>query len=323
MKYTIIITTADGKQTTHTTTAQDARTAHEHGAAIAQDATASIRVYPTTQDEHGEPIDAGIVRGALMVARRTAANAVRRTGGNETQCRIDKELTAANARCHGAETAERIVSVIASYSADTQDFFGYAAQGITDGIAAGLDIAEQYHSAFIALNKFVHSQRSASEHELSTEYIIDGGGDIVAINTAISAIVRGGDKWTPTDGAGMDAETAARLGAALSAALRLVTPTQRHIAELTARGYSQRQIAEKTGRGVTTIERNLANVRAKVAEYIRENAPEFAGMIDSAATTAAAERAAANNRGGKKDAEYYREYRARKAAERAAQNGNK
>jgi len=290
MRYIIIITTADGRQTINHIDAQDARTAHEHGAAIAQDASATIRVYPATQDEHGATIAAGIARGALMVARRTAANAVRRTGGNETQCRIDKELTAANARCHGAETAARIIEVISSYSADTQDFFGYAAQGITDGIAAGLDIAEQYHGAFIALNKFVHSQHSATEHELSTEFIIDGGGDIVAINTAISTIIRGGDKWTPTDGGGMDAETAARLGAAIAAAMRTVTPTQRKIAELTGRGYSQRQIAEKTGRAVVTVEKNLVNVRAKIAAYIRENAPEFAHMIDNAETAAAVER---------------------------------
>ena len=332
MHYTVIITTADGRQTINHIDAQDARTAHEHGAAMNQDATASIRVYPTTQDEHGATIDAGVARGALMVARRTAANAVRRTGGNETQCRIDKELTAANARCHGAGTAQRIIEVISSYSADTQDFFGYAAQGIADGIAAGLDIAEQYHGAFIALNKFVHSQRSATEHELSTEFIIDGGGDIVAINTAISAIIRGGDKWTPTDGGGMDAETAARLGAAIAAAMRTVTPTQRKIAELTGRGYSQRPIAEKTGRGVATVARNLANVRAKIAEYMRDNAPEFSEMIDSMSVTAATHTAnisnagrtaAAQERKAAKNAEYCKAYRARKAAERAAQNGNK
>lgn len=329
MQYTIIITTADGKQTTYTTTAADARIAHEHGAIIANDVTASIRVYPTTQDEHGALIDAGVARGALMIARRTAANAVRRTGGNETQCRIDRELTAANARCHGAETARRIIDVIAGYSADTQEFFAIAAAGLTDAIAGGADIAEQYHVAFLALNRHVHAQRAATAYELSTEFIIDGGGDIVAINTAISAIIRGGDKWTAVDGGNMDAATAARLGAAITAAMRTVSPTQRHIAELLGRGYSQRQIAEKTGRGIATVNRNIAIMRGKISEYIRANAAEFADMLDSVTVAAAAGRAATDSRTAAAaerkaaadratQAERARRYRARKAAERKA-----
>lgn len=326
MQYTIIITTADGKQTTHTTTAHDARTAHEHGATIAHDTAASIRVYPTTQDEHGATIAAGIARGALMVARRTAANAVRRTGGNETQCRIDKELTAANARCHGAETARRIIDVIADYSADTQDFFAIAAAGLADAVADGASIADQYHAAFLALNRHIHTQRSATAYEISTEFITDGGGDIVAINTAISAIIRGGDKWTPTDGGNMDARTAARLGMAITAALRQVSPTQRHIAELLGRGYSQRHIAELLGRGTSTINRNIAIMRGKISEYIHTSAPEFSEMIYSmtvieATQTAnvsnAGRTAAARKRKAAKNAEYCKAYRARKAAKAA------
>ena len=139
----------------------------------------------------------------------------------------------------------------------------------------------------------------------------------------------------------MDAETAARLGAALSAAMRTITPTQRHIAELLGRGYSQRQIAEKTGRKAATVNQNIANIRAKIAAYIRDNAPEFADMIDGAAVDTAATAAADHNRtaDGRRtangaarhsaqmkatQAERARRYRERKAAERmAAQNGNK
>lgn len=340
MKYTVIITTADGRQTINHIDAQDARTAHEHGATIAQDATATIRVYPATQDEHGAIIAAGVARGALMVARRTAANAVRRTGGNETQCRIDKELTAANARCHGAETITRIETVIESYSADTQDFYSCAKQGILDGIADGVDIVAQYDNGFAALNEHVHSQRAASVYELSTEFLTDNGGDIVSINDVIACIIKGGNKWTPVSGGRMDAETATRLGAAITAAMRTVTPTQREVAVLLGLKYSQRQIADKMHRTLATVEKHAAIVRTKIAEYLRDNAPEFVHIMDSinGESTIYAERAEADGArwangcrtadGAERkaaadkatQAERARRYRERKAAERAAQN---
>lgn len=328
VKYVIIATIGD-HELTYTIDATDARTAHAHGAMIAPD-SATIRVYPATMDTDGQINADGIARGALMVARRTAINAVIRTGGNATQCRIERELAAANARCHGAESARRIIDVVADYSADTQDFFAVAAAGLTDAIMDGADIVEQYHAAYLALNKHIHAQRAATARELSMEYIVDGGGDIVAINTAVSAIIRGGDRWTAADSGNMDAATATRLGATIAAAMRTVSPTQRQIAAMLGRGYSQRQIADRTGRGLATVNRNIAIMRGKISGYIRTHAPEFADMVDSATVAAAAERATTDSRTAAAaerkaaldratQAGRARRYRARKAAERKAQ----
>ena len=327
--YTITTTDANGNQTTneYSVHAWDARAAHS-AAAIDAPHGATIRVYPHT----GTAV--GIMRGAVMVGRRTAINAIKRQG-TPTQHRIEREFAAINARLVGAETPERVAAVIADYSADTQDFYSIALCGLQEGRTAGASIAEQYHGAFLALNKYIHAQRAATEYEISTEFLTDGGGDLVAINTAISAIIRGGEKWTPTDGGEMDAATAARLGAAIANAMRSVTPTQRRIAELLGRGYSQRQIAENMGRELATVNRNIAIMRGKIAEYIREHSPEFVQLIRTAETAAAAQGAANGGRTAagaarekenckaRHSAEYYREYRARKAAERKAakQNG--
>lgn len=329
--YTITTTDANGNQTTteHTINATDARTAH-NAAEQHKPHGATVRVYPSTATA------AGLMRGAVMVGRRTAINAIKRQG-TPTQHRVEREFAAINARLVGAETPERINAVIADYSADTQDFYSIALTGLQEGRTAGASIGEQYHGAFLMLNRYIHAQRAATEYEISTEFLTDGGGDLVAINTAISAIIRGGEKWTPTDGGTMDAATAARLGAAIADAMRIVSPTQRKIAELLGRGYSQRQIAEKTGRELATVNRNIAIMRGKIAEYIREHSPEFAQLVKMAETAAAAQNVTAHNAGADKrrtadgaarhkaahNAEYYREYRARKAAERAAakQNG--
>jgi len=337
--YTITTTDADGNQTTteYTINATDARTAH-NAAEINKPHGATVRVYPSTATA------AGIMRGAVMVGRRTAINAIKRQG-TPTQHRIEREFAAINARLVGAETPERINAVIADYSADTQDFYSIAKTALitgydhTDkrthetvhynGLVDGATIGEQYHTAFIALNAYIHSQRAATEYEISTEFLTDGGGDLVAINTAISAIIRGGEKWTPTDGGEMDAATAARLGAAIADAMRIVTPTQRRIAELLGRGYSQRQIAENMGRELATVNRNIAIMRGKIAEYIREHTPEFVQLIRTAETAAAAQGAANGGRtaaGAERkaaqdkatQAERARRYRERKAAQ---QNG--
>ena len=312
MKYIIIVTTPDNsgnvKHKKTTVNAPDAKTAHATAEkALAKLFPDSIRVYPDTATA------AGLARGALMVARRTAVNATRR-GGNETQFRIEREFAAANARCVGAETAERILSVIADYSHDTQEFFGYAMQGLLDGVAAGLSIDEQYHGAFLTLNRYIQSTRAASEYETSTEFIIDGGGDIVAYRSAVACIIRGGDKWTPAPGGDMDRETAARLGAALSGAMRVLSPTQRDIVRDMAAGYSQRQIAARRGRSLSTVAQHIANIRVKVAAYIADNAPEFTEMATAAAVKVEETVTAATAK-KTKTAEYYREYRARKKTE--------
>lgn len=334
MKYIIITTTTDanGNVTTTTTTATDAKQARDHAITIAADG-ASVRVYPDTTT------DAGQARGAVMVMRRTAANGIKKTGGNDTQRRIERETAAINARIRGAETAERIISVVADYSPDTQDYFDIAVSALSCTAAQGMDIAAQYSAAYAELNRAIHAQRAATAREISTEFIRDGGGDLVAVNRAIAWILRGSDKWTPTDGGEMDAETAARLDDAIHGGMTVLTPTQRDIFELLARGYSQRRISAKIGRELATVNRHVAILRGKLAGYIRDTMPDFAYRagahngattvrVDSATTAATAaahtmtvDRHANTAERKTQNAERARRYRERKAAERNAQKG--
>ena len=328
MLYAIIIMTTDANtNTTNTTTATieaaSAKEAHEHVIAVTAKANgADVRVYPSLIGNDGTMSDIGIMRGALLVARRTAANAIKRGGGNvgvdvdgaTTAARAKAaataartaanthagvinrmfamfgELNAANARCNGATTAARIDAVVNEYSQDTREYFAIAAAALVNGVMEhGADIVECYHGAYLALNKYLSGERAATMHEISTEYIVDGGGDIVAYNTAVASIIRGGDKWTPTDGGTMDAATAARLGNAIAAAAAVVTPTQKRIVELVARGYSLRQIADMTGRNAATVKRNMDIARDKIAAAMAGG--EFVSLIDNARTAAAAKAA--------------------------------
>ena len=348
MKYYVYVTHTttndNGEQTTtervHTMTADNAAAVHA-AFASAHDSGATVAVYADTAD-------ANALYAAFTVAHKAAKKATER-GGNDTQWRIRLALDGLAAGLHNAggnvDAPRYVADHLPALHHDARAFvseavtgilFGYNHKGrVLCGIANGGDVREQYRAAYACVNRYIAGQRAATDKEVSTEYIIDGGGDIVAISTAIHAIIKGGDKWTPTDGGNMDAATAARLGDVLHKALQTVRPVQRDIAVMLAKGYSQRQIADHTGRAVATVNTNIAIMRDKVAEYIRDNAPEFVDMIDGATVAAAAEQAAAHNSGADKrrtadgaarhseqmkatQAERARRYRERKAAERKA-----
>lgn len=316
MKYIINLTNTDtDEQRTVSIDTNGIKAAHEHAAHIAEQGE-TFRVYVDTDSADGH-IDA-----ALNIARRSAMNSIQRTGGTDTQRAILSSLDNLRSCVEYRLTAgagnvgEYIMARLyeQEHSADALDFINTAALAISEQRAAGADIAEQYHAAYIAINHLIIKQRAATEHELSTEYIMDGNGDIIAINTAIAAIMRGGDRWTETDGGTMDSATAAQLGAAIRGACALLNPTQRRIIELTGRGYSMRQIAEQTGRTVSTVAQNMTIARATIADYINGNAPQFAGLIDSAATQAAAQATHTRNKGQATQAARAAAYRARKRA---------
>lgn len=307
MLYTIIITHADGTQTRTSTNATNTKTAHENAQPLAPDG-ATVRVYPTTQDEHGNINAYAVMRGALQVAKKSAEKTLSRTGGTETQQRIANELTGANARA-GQPNAEAlgatyILDMVARLSADSQDIFSCAYNGILTAINDGADISEQYHNAYLTINAHIMAQRSATEYETSTEFIEESGGHLVAVSSYIARIIKNGERYTPTD-----AETADKLGAVLSACAVALTPRQKEIAILTARGYSQRQICDKLNiKAVETVNEHLTHIRKKYLAYITENAPEFLHLIKSAQVNAVKTDRHKNN------AERMREYRKRKKA---------
>ena len=310
MKYGYIIERQDG--TTEHGTLTAANTAAAHAAMTATANGEKYRLFPMNR-----------ALLSLSIATATAKNAVMRQG-TPTQVTIDRELrilsgmTAAAMLARpdmtGRELSEYILNRLPLFGHDMQDFFGYAMQGIQAATAAGYDVRTAAAAGYKALNCYIHGLNTATDRELSTEYIMDGGGDIVAFSTAIASIIRGGEKWTAADGDGMTAEEAAILGAAIAAAASSLRPAQRHIMELLGRGYSMRQIAEKTGRAVSTVAQNVAIIRAIIAEYIDKNAPQFSRMIDSAAAANCAKHAGRTEEGAFRHAAQMKATQAARAA---------
>ncbi len=292
MLYTVIITTADGNTTETRLDALNAKQAHEQAAQNIADGV-TVRVYPTTTDDNGNINAYGVLRGALLVAKRSAEKTLSRTGGTETQQRIALELTGANAKA-GANGAEQrgaayILDIMARLSADSNDIFSCAYNGILTAIADGADISEQYHSGYLAINAYIMAQRSATQYETSTEFIEESGGTLVALGSYMARLIKNGDRYTPTGSDEMDAETADRLGAALKGAAAMLTPRQKDIAALIGRGYSQRQTADRLNiKSVATVNEHLTHIREKYLAYFTDNAPEFLYIINGAEVRATA-----------------------------------
>lgn len=321
MKYFFIIERENGEQ--------------EHGAIVAANtAAAHLEMMDKSHGEKYRLFPANKALLSLSIATATAKNAVMRQG-TETQFTIDREcrqLSAMTAAAmlarpdmRGADVTAYIMERLPLFGHDMQDFFGYAMQGVQAAAARGYDVRAAAACGYKALNRYIHGLNTASARELSTEYITSGGGDIVAYSSAIACIIHGGEKWTAAGGGDITPEQAAALGAAIAAAAAVLSPTQRHIMELLGRGYSMRQIATKTGRAVSTVAQNTAIIRAKLAEHITANAPQFADMIHGAAAvdTAAAQAAAAKKAARDKETQAARAkaYRERKkAAAQAAAN---
>lgn len=327
---------------------RDALTAEAIAAGIA-DAPEAVRVYPATLDENGKPYAPGMIRAAVKIARRVMLNAVM-NGGTDTQRDALRGLDAANAAAvrqdvAGATweaSAAAVLAMLATVSHDAQDAYAAAMAGIIGGytIAHGKRAGEVYRganvpgstpaehvrAAFLSANVYMHTQRAATVRELSTEYVREQGGDVIAIGTALARIIKNDERWTASDVPAAARVNVESLRAHLPRALALCRPVQREIAALLAQGYSVDAIAAKTGRDRRTVQRNIAIMRGTCTEYLRENAPEVLPMFNAdkyAAQAAEAGNAVKHDNGraahNAAAAERMRKLRAaRKAAQAAA-----
>lgn len=251
--------------------------------------------------------------------------------------------------------APAILATLATVGHDAQDMYSEAMTGIEGGYVLERGIHAGYRlqgttdtkhkptnaapaltmplhraairAAYLTANRAMHKQRAAAVREVWTEYIRQDGGDLIAVGVAIARIIKGGECWTETDVPAASRVDVEALHEHLPRALALCRPVQREIAGLLARGYSVDAIARKLERDRRTVQRNVAIMRGTCAEYIRENAPSLLPMFNAdkyAAQAVEAEAVEQHKKGANSrrktplTAEYYREYRARKKAEREA-----
>lgn len=247
MLYTIINTHADGTQTTHTITADNTKQAHEQAQATAT-AGDIVRTYPVTADTNGNIIADGIQVGALTVVKRTTANMVTREGG-KIQFKLYNECRR---------------PIIIDH--DVLDCISVAQLALLEAIADGADIAEQYHSAYLALNKHLRANRqiNLSATAQRTLYIEDIDGDIINVYGAINHIIKADERYTPTAiDENTDPNTLTQYSDIIHAITATLTPTQKTVLKYLARGYSERQTAQAMRRSQPTIHEHITFIRKK------------------------------------------------------------
>lgn len=206
-----------------------------------------VRVYPATTTTDGTISIDGVHAGALQVVRRTTANMIRREGGT-----LQWQLYYDCRRTDG------------QYSHNVQDCISVATLAIMEAIAQGIDIAGQYHAAYLALNRHLRSTRqiNLSATAQRTIYIEDIHGDIINVYANIGRILAPGDRYTPpADDVAINDDRRIMLDIIVAA----LTPTQRKIIYHLARGYSHHQIAAAMHRNRATIIEHVRNIQRKAA----------------------------------------------------------
>lgn len=276
MKYVGIINQTDNLNNLHVSMhnidADNARQAHATLQTMVNSLykVVSLRVYPDTSEV------IGLQRGAVLVARRTAINAVKREGTTEAYIR-EMQWTAINARLSGCDDASRVNAVLGDYSHDVQDMYSVSMVGLLEGY--GLPIEDQYGKAYKALNAHLHALKSASTRELSIEYLRDGNNDLVPLGNAIAYILKGDARWIPAGDDDGDNSDNLHLDDVISRASAGLSARQQRILRLMVMGYSQRQIADAIGIDVAGVNRNISTIRDKMTDYINANAPEIVSHI--------------------------------------------
>lgn len=246
MLHTIIITHADGTTTTLHTQADTAKQAHEYAETHRAEPTDAIRVYATTQDENGAIIIDGVRAGALTVCKRTTANMLSREGGN-----IQYRLYNA-------------VRNPVTDDPDALDCISVAQIALLDAIADGEPIGEQYHRAYLALNRHLRASKQINLNAtaMRTIYIEDINGDIISVNGEINRILAPNERYTPAPDTDTPTVTTAQIEA-IKNIIATLTPTQIAVLRYMAKGYSVRQIAECMHRSAPTIQVHINHIRDK------------------------------------------------------------
>ena len=249
MRYTIMITRKDGSQTTLLTEVDNTSKAHEFG--LNQCSKGDIlRVYATTTNEIGEILIDGVQAGSLTVVKRTTANMISREGG-DLQYRLYNE-------CRRSEITDP----------DVLDCLSVAQLAIIEAIANGENISDQYHNAYLALNKHLRDNRqiNLSVTAQRTVYIEDVDGEIISVNGTINRILSPSERYSPVSDEIDSPDNTDNYNAMIKEIIATLTPTQIRILKYLAKGYSQRQIAEVTKRSLGTISDHIRLIRKKAVD---------------------------------------------------------
>lgn len=331
MRYAIITKTADGE--TNIVKYVDALNAKTVFASMDENGAEDEKtlVIPCTVDKNGNADAYGIFKCAVQVATK-ASKRMLDFAPTDTQRRIANELSVINAKIGASAEAENfgasyVLTLLSQASADTQDFTDIAINSVTDSVSKKMSLYEQYHNAFLAINAENSKLKTRRIKEVSTEYITDNDGQIVALSSQIARILRSDEKYTPSASSELSADNVEKIGNAFKAFAPTLTERQKTIFSLTARGYSQRQIQEKLKfKAIRTVTDHLCKIRVAFIAYAEQNAPDILTLVNIKEVHADnkkrnADKHINNDKRKKANAERMKKYRERKKAEKASNNG--
>lgn len=252
MLYTFIITKTDGTIVTRNQTADTMKQAHQHSETLRTIETDNIKVYATIVDENGEINVDGLQSGALTIVKCTTANMICREGG-DIQYRLYSE-------CRKSHIDDP----------DVQDMLSVATLALLEAVNDGVPIDEQYHRAYLAVNKHLRASKqiNLSATAMRTVYIEDINGDIISVNGEINRILAPDERYIPyIDNTDINDITNAKRRL-IQEIISTLSTTQTTVLRYLAQGYSLRQIAVKINRTAPTVQFHINKIREKAKDII-------------------------------------------------------
>lgn len=190
----------------------------------------------------------GLRAAALSIVKGTTKNMVQREGGS-LQERLYRECRRDTVEDH-----------------DALDMISVTTLALMENMPSEVEYTDMaYRAAYLELNKYLYASRarSLSVTAMRTVYLDDIDGEIIAVNDAISRIVRKGEFAPLPDISGYtDAVQAAQMEA-INAIAATLTATQKAVLVYMAKGYSVRQIADAMNRGKSTINEHQMAIRRR------------------------------------------------------------
>lgn len=218
-----------------------------------------------------------LIRAALHISADAVSGAK-----DSTLIRIRAELSTVNSRLALPDYIDAGEGLILNTllpkicGQEARDIVSEAYNGIWIEYAENIsaDNAALYSAGYKKVNDYLNRQRRDRSREVSTDYIKTFGGDMVTVNSYVSKIIFGGERYQPAAevSADISADTRAAIGETLSNAAAVLTLQQKRALNLSVNGCSYSQIAKKMNVSKTTAADHVTAARAKIADELAATA---------------------------------------------------
>lgn len=221
--------------------------------------------------------DENILYAGMQIAAGSIKHAVSNNYcAGHTLTRIHDEYRMVMGKVAGQHDVEIIQKALSACTYGFHDYVQLACTGIMDGMKERATIDACYSMGYKRISAYTYSLRSASQHEISTEYVVDANMQIISMSALTASIVKKGQNTVSMqDNAILGSSEVLHLVNRIHDVYVKCNTTQRRIINVLRANLNidltYEQIAHKLSLDKTTIRDNIMKIRAMFNDVIPES----------------------------------------------------